>query len=84
MRTAIFVGGGLLLLGACLLAGHWLDASAHASILIYVVVWFAAVAVNLTIGVVKAGYTVREELPIAVLSLCIPWGVAGMLFWKLQ
>jgi hypothetical protein len=40
---------------------------------IFISVWLAVAIVNLWIGVSKAGYTIREELPILlIVSRCRP------------
>ncbi len=44
--------------------------------LAFITVWFLATATNLWAGVAKAGYTLREELPIAALIFCVPAAMA--------
>ncbi len=81
MRTAIILGIGLLLSGVCLGAG-WLWGGAirlRAAALLFVAVWFVATAANLYVGVTRAGYSFREELPIFLLLFGVPAAVALLL-----
>jgi len=50
----------------------------------YVALWFAIAAANMWVGVVRAGYSVAEELPIFALIFALPAAVAILLKWKLQ
>lgn len=49
--------------------------------LAFIVVWFAAAAANMTIGVVSAGYTIAEELPILLL-IFLPPAAAAFYYWR--
>jgi len=85
MRTLIIIGLGFALLGLCLGAG-WLAGGAVKlkwGALIFIGLWFIAAAVNLYIGVSRAGYTFMEELPIFLLIFAVPSIVALLLRWKL-
>jgi hypothetical protein len=44
-------------------------------------VWVVA-AVNMWIGVTRAGYSVTEELPIFLLIFAVPVAVAMFVWWK--
>lgn len=85
MRTAIIIGIGFLLLGACLGAG-WLAGGAEKlkpAALTFIALWFVAAAVNLYVGVARAGYSFMEELPIFLLIFAVPAAVAMFLRFKL-
>lgn len=64
MRTLIIIGIGLVLLGLCLGAQ------------VFIGVWLVAAAVNMYIGVARAGYSFVEELPIFLLIFAVPAVVA--------
>lgn len=85
MRSAIIIGAGLILLAICVLIGRFIGtpaASAMAKAALYFLpVWFIAAAVNLWIGVAKAGYTVAEEAPIFALIFGAPAAVALFVWW---
>jgi hypothetical protein len=85
MRTLIIIGIGFALLGLCLGAG-WLAGGAAKmkfAALVFIGLWFIAAAVNMYIGVTRAGYSFMEELPIFLLILGAPAVVAAILRWKL-
>ena len=85
MRTAIFLAGGLALLGVFALAGWRLGSGAPSMVTaakIFIPVWLAATLFNMWMGVARAGYSVAEELPIFLVLFVIPAAVAGFLWWK--
>lgn len=86
MHTLIFVVTGLVVLGACLLAGHTLDgvSGAARAALVFVPLWFVGAAINLLIGVNSAGYSVADEAPIFLLIFAIPAAVAVLIWWRLH
>jgi hypothetical protein len=76
MRTALFLLAGLLLMAAALIlsklmspdipaARPWLLGLAFGA-------WLALTSFNLWIGVSRAGYAVREELPVFMLLFGVP------------
>jgi len=84
MRTAIIIAIGLAVLAALVLlpriAGRpeWSAAGAR----MFIVLWLVAALVNLWIGVSRAGYTVREELPIFLLIFAVTAALAAYVWWK--
>ena len=50
--------------------------------LVFIGLWFIAAAVNMYIGVARAGYSFMEELPIFLLIFGAPAVVAAILRWK--
>ncbi len=87
MRTALFLASGLMLLAslftlAKLFSSH-LPASSTWAVAVFVPLWLAITAVNMWIGVSKAGYSVAEELPILFLLFGIPALAAILLKWRL-
>jgi hypothetical protein len=86
MRTGLFLLAGFLLLGACvimakLFAANYPGASTTATG-VFIVLWLAITALNMWVGVNKAGYTAGEELPIFLLLFAVPAIVAVILKWK--
>jgi hypothetical protein len=87
MRTAIIIAAGFLLWGICLgvakLAANLNASSATIATATFVALWFIAAAVNLWIGVARAGYSFMEELPIFLVIFLLPAVVAVAVKWKL-
>jgi hypothetical protein len=87
VRTVLFLVAGLLFLAAVLLlaklfSSHYPDAMRLATIA-YVALWFIIAGANMWIGVVRAGYSVAEELPIFLLIFGVPAVGAVLLKWRL-
>ena len=81
MHTIIVVLGGFVLLGACLLAGRVMKTMPIAA-LIFIPIWLGAAAINMWLGVSRAGYSVAEELPVFLAVFAIPAVVALFIWWK--
>jgi hypothetical protein len=82
LHTIEVLALGFVLLGAFLLIGRTSGSGAKAA-LYFLPVWLIAAAINLWLGVAKAGYSVRDEAPIFLLIFAIPAAVALLLWWKL-
>jgi hypothetical protein len=86
MRTLIFILGGCALLAVCLGAAKLLfdhaPESTRIATIAFLVVWLVIAAVNMWIGVTRAGYSVTEELPIFLLIFGLPAAVAVFVKWK--
>jgi len=85
VRTLIIIGMGFALSGLCIGAG-WLaggPAKMKMATSIFIGLWFIAAAVNMYVGVARAGYSFMEELPIFLLIFGAPVIVAVILRWKL-
>lgn len=80
MRTAIIILGGIVSWAVCIgLArrfGKPGGAAVEDTTLAFITVWFLATATSLWASVAKAGYTLREELPIAALIFGVPAAIA--------
>jgi hypothetical protein len=82
------IAGGLVLLGLFLFGGRVLSASAPAlgmagAMRWFIPVWLIVAAVNMWIGVTRAGYSVAEEAPIFLIVFAVPAGVAFLCAWAL-
>ena len=85
MRTILIILGGLVLLGVFALVGWWFFGGAKSMVTaakIFTPVWLFVALINMWIGVSRAGYTVAEELPIALGIFALPAAVAGFIWWK--
>ena len=86
MRTAVIIVAGLVVWGVCIGLGRALTNGDQgvmtAATVIFVVIWLGLAAVNMWMGVMKAGYSFREELPIFLLIFLLPTIVAVLVKWK--
>ena len=85
MRTVFIILAGLIIGTLLLFGGRLLGRGAETLALgakIFIPLWFVAAAVNMWIGVAKAGYGFVEELPIFLAIFGIPAAAAGFLWWK--
>jgi len=80
MRTAIILAIGFVLLGLCLGIGWYSGGASRlkAGALVFIALWFVATAVNMYVGVTRAGYSFMEELPIFLLLFGVP-AIAALL-----
>lgn len=83
MHTLLVMGAGFALLALCLLAGRGRGAMAQAA-LVFIPLWLLGAGINLAVGVLGAGYSVAEELPIFAVIFAVPALLAGFLWWRLQ
>jgi hypothetical protein len=83
MHTVIVIGIGLLLLGVCVLVGRLLGGAAAAAsgALVFLPLWVVGAAVNMYIGVTRAGYSVSEEAPIFLIVFGVP-AAAALVGWR--
>ncbi len=87
MHIVMVIGGGLLLLGIFLLFGKlWSVGSSEigTAAMLYIPVWLVVSIVNLWVGVSRAGYALREELPILLLVFAVPALAAGFALWQIS
>ena len=86
MRTLVIIVGGILMLGVGVLVGRWIGGDGtHAMVTaakLFIPVWLAIAAINMWMGVSRAGYSVAEELPIFLVIFAIPAGIALFIWWK--
>jgi hypothetical protein len=87
MRTLIIIVAGFALWAICLGVAKLLAGTAALSMtaatLAFVILWFLAAAMNMWLGVSRAGYSLREELPIFLLIFGLPAAIAVLVNWKL-
>jgi hypothetical protein len=85
MHMVMVIAGGIVLLGVFALFGKLWGGDVLGSAVAakaFIPVWLAIAIVNLWVGVSKAGYTVREELPILLIVFAIPAAAAALAVWQ--
>jgi hypothetical protein len=86
MHTVLVIGGGLLLLALCLLAGRLVGSSGavRMAALAFLPLWLIGAALNMYVGVKRAGYSVADEAPIFLVVFAIPAAVALFVWWRVH
>jgi hypothetical protein len=87
MHTVKVILIGFALLAACLLAGRLVGGAGQSAAmarfaLVFVGLWFVGAAINMWLGVTRAGYSVKEEIPFFFIVFLIPASVALFIWWK--
>jgi hypothetical protein len=83
MRTAVIIVAGFVLWGICLGIARFTGiVSGAAAAYLFVFLWLVVAAINMYFGVTRAGYSVKEELPIFLLIFLVPAVVAALVNWK--
>ncbi|GGC77683.1 hypothetical protein [Chelatococcus reniformis] len=83
MHMALVIGGGIVLLGLFLLFGRLWDVGLAVAAGAFIPVWLAMALANMWVGVNRAGYSVRDELPILLVVAAVPASIAGAALWRL-
>jgi len=85
MRTVIIIAAGLIIGALFLFAGRLLGRGPETLALgakLFIALWFIAAAVNMGMGVAKAGYSFMEELPIFLVIFAVPAAATGYFWWR--
>jgi hypothetical protein len=69
-------------LGVCFLAGRWIGAATSAAMKCFLVLWLIGALVNMWVGVSRAGYSIQDEAPVALIVFAVPAIVAILIWWK--
>ena len=87
MRTGLFLLAGFLLLAASFIVAKLFSenypSATLAATAAFILLWLALTAFNMWTGVLKAGYSVAEELPVLLLLFGVPAVAAIVIKWKL-
>lgn len=86
MHTAMVIGSGIVLLALFLLFGKlWggVDPDFAIAAKAFVPVWFVVSLANMWVGVTRAGYSVRDELPMLLIVFGVPVAIACVAIWRL-
>jgi hypothetical protein len=76
MHTIMVIAWGLVLLGLFLLVGRLAGGLAARAALWFLPGWLLVAAINMWIGVSRAGYSVAAEAPIFLVVFAVPAAVA--------
>ena len=87
MHTVKVIVVGFALLALCLVAGRLLGGAGQSTLLarsalIFVALWFVGAGINMWMGVSRAGYSVKEEIPFFFIVFLIPAAVALFVWWR--
>jgi hypothetical protein len=86
MHTLKVMFGGFILLVVCLLLGRWIGGTAATVVAnvikCFLALWLVATLLNMWVGVNKAGYSVKDEAPVALLVFAVPAIVAIVIWWR--
>ena len=85
MHTLLVLCGGAALLVACILLGHAFGGATHGpawGAKTFIPLWLILAAVNMWIGVSRAGYSVADEARVFLLIFAVPAVVAVIVAWK--
>jgi hypothetical protein len=86
LHTIKVIAAGFALLALCLIAGRLIGAGQPALVaraaLVFVALWFVGAGINMWLGVSRAGYSVKEEIPFFFIVFLIPATVALFFWWK--
>jgi hypothetical protein len=82
MHTLFVIAAGLGLLGLCAVVGRVLAGApgVATAALVFLPLWLIGAAINMWIGVTRAGYSVAAEAPIFLIVFGVP-AVAAFLTW---
>ena len=88
-HTIKVIVGGLVLLGLFVLAARFVHADSPAAGMAaaarwFIPLWLIGAAINMWVGVAKAGYSVAEEAPIFLVVFGVPAAVAMIVAWALS
>jgi len=87
VHTVKVIVVGFALLALCLVAGRLLGGAGQSTLLarsalIFVALWFVGAGINMWMGVSRAGYSVKEEIPFFFIVFLIPAAVALFVWWR--
>jgi len=87
LHTVKVIGFGFVLLAVCLVAGRLMGGAGQPTLLarsalVFIALWFVGAGINMWVGVSKAGYSVKEEIPFFFIVFLIPAAVALVVWWR--
>lgn len=86
MHMAMVIGSGFVLLGLFMLFGKLWGGTTPDLVLaakVFIPAWLIVSVTNLWVGVTKAGYSMRDELPILLVVFAVPAVAAAIVIWRL-
>jgi hypothetical protein len=87
MHTVKVIAAGFALLVLCLVAGRLIGGAGQPtflaqSALVFIPLGLIGAAINMWLGVSKAGYSVKEEIPYFLIVFLIPTAFALYVWWR--
>lgn len=85
MHTLAVIAGGFALLAIFMLTARFAAGTPQAftrAAMIFLPVWLALAGINMWVGVSKAGYSVRQELPVLLVVFAVPAAAALIVVWR--
>jgi hypothetical protein len=86
MHTIKIVLGGYLLLAVSVLLARWITGPLPASIIVaakcFLLLWAAITLANMWYGVSHAGYSIKDEAPVALAVYIVPALAAALIWWR--
>jgi hypothetical protein len=84
VHTILVIGAGLLLLAGCALVGRLVGSpgSVATAALVFLPLWLIGAAINMYIGVTRAGFSVAQEAPIFLVVFGVPAVAALVMWWR--
>lgn len=86
MHMILVIAGGVILVGLFTLFNYlWGGAGTDLAMgaKLFIPVWLVIALVNMWVGVTKAGYSVKDELPILLIVFAIPALIAAFTIWRM-
>jgi hypothetical protein len=85
LHTVKVIGVGFVLLALCLVTGRVMGGAGQPAVLarsalVFIALWLVGAGINMWLGVSKAGYSVKEEIPFFFIVFLVPAAV-GIVFW---
>lgn len=84
MHTIMVISGGLVLLALMLFFSKLGGFGIPRATLWFMPIWLVCAAINMWVGVSRAGYSAAAEFPIFVLVFAVPAIIALLVRWKLS
>lgn len=84
MHTILMIAGGMVMLGLFLLFGVlWGGPKPDLGFAakLFVPVWLVVTLINMWVGVARAGYPLRDELPVLLVVFVVPALLAASVVW---
>jgi hypothetical protein len=83
IHTVKVIGIGIAVLLLCLFVGRMMGGAEQPSImarsaLVFIPLWLLGAGINMWIGVTRAGYSVKEEIPFFLVVFLIPAAIAQL------
>ena len=87
LHTVKVIGVGFALLAVSLIVGRLMGGAGQPTLLarsalVFIALWFVGAGINMWVGVSKAGYSMKEEIPFFFIVFLIPAAVALFFWWR--